>query len=103
MKLSLRKKLLEFAKLVKLSGIRNPQLILYGSYAKGRPKPFSDIDVCVITDRLEDNLIKNEVKLRLLALKIDERIDPIIYLKKDFSCEEDPLVFEIKKHGLRVE
>lgn len=99
---SLRKKLLRFARLVRDYGIKNPQLILYGSYARGKQKEYSDIDVCVLADKLDENHIKSEVELRLLALKVDEKIDPVIYLKKDFACEEDPLAYEIKKYGLSV-
>lgn len=34
-----------------LSKIKSVQAVyLYGSHAKGNPKPYSDIDVCVLTD-----------------------------------------------------
>ncbi len=43
---------------------------LFGSYAKGNAKPFSDIDICVITERGVSKKVKEEI-LSHSSKKID--------------------------------
>ena len=75
------------------------EIYLYGSYAVGNPNLWSDIDVAVIidTDLEFEELIDVEAKVRMLARKVDQRIEPVIFTS-------DPLGFvesEVKK-GIRI-
>ena len=46
----------------KLKGIKDVKaVILFGSYAKGEQKPYSDIDICVFTDKNVDEGIKEMI------------------------------------------
>lgn len=77
------------------------KMILYGSYAKGGFKPYSDIDVCVISDKFAKNKDYYETYLWKKVLEVDSRIEPVGYYSKDFQSI-DPLVHEIKKHGIEI-
>jgi len=77
------------------------KIILYGSYAKGGSRPYSDIDVCVISDKFLRNKDHYETYLWKKVLGVDRRIEPVGYHPKDFNSL-DPLVYEIKKHGIEV-
>lgn len=77
------------------------RVILYGSYARGNFKPYSDIDVCVISDKFSKNKDYYETYLWKKVLDIDLRIEPIGYDPRDF-IETDPLVNEIKKYGVEI-
>lgn len=94
---NIQKKLELFMQLVKKTIDRNSKLILFGSYAKGRMKPWSDIDIAVIVPSIKDSFQK-EVELRVNSLSIDERINPIIFTQRDME-ENAPLLCEIKRFG----
>jgi len=78
----------------------NSQLILFGSYAKGKSKKWSDIDVAVILPEVKDRL-KLEVDLRLKSISIDERINPFVFSQKELQ-DNSPLIWEIKKYGKKI-
>ncbi|AKM78757.1 MAG: polymerase, beta-like protein region protein [Candidatus Wolfebacteria bacterium GW2011_GWE1_48_7] len=77
------------------------KMIIYGSFAKGVMKEFSDIDVCVVSDKFTRNKDKHETYLWEKAIEVDVRIEPVAYTPKDF-INADPLAYEIKKFGVAV-
>ena len=48
----IKKILINYKAELKRHGIRVTKMFLYGSYAKGNPKPYSDIDVVVVSPDL---------------------------------------------------
>jgi len=97
----IKEKLIQYRKLLESDNFPVQRLILYGSYAKGNFKPYSDIDVCVVSRRLARNKDKNETYLWKKVLEIDPRIEPVGYAPEDFD-PIDPLVYEIKKYGVEI-
>lgn len=77
-------------------------LYLFGSYANGKPHKWSDIDVAVVSDQLKTNRDSNENLLWYIRRKIDSMIEPIAFTTEDFADECDPMVYEIKKTGIRI-
>lgn len=77
-------------------------IYLFGSYATGKPRKESDIDVAVLSDKLKKDWNKNEELLWKLSLGVDPRIEPIGMTLKDFKDNCDPLAAEIKKTGIRI-
>lgn len=75
-------------------------IYIYGSYAKGTAHKDSDIDVCVISSDFK-NLDPWEYlwKKRLDAHTL--YIQPVGFAPEDF-VDESPLVWEIKRTGVRV-
>ena len=76
-------------------------MIIFGSSAKGTAKEYSDIDVCVVSDKFARNKDKHETYLWKKAMEVDARIEPVAYAPKDF-INADPLAYEIKKLGVVV-
>jgi len=77
---------------------------IFGSYAKGKAKKWSDIDVCVISP----NFSSSQSALQYLWSKRDIRdprvvVEPVGFSPKDFEDKFDSLVQEIKKTGIEVE
>lgn len=58
-------------------------VILYGSYAKGTEKEWSDIDIAVVTDKFEGDIIEAEYNLFKLRRQIDDRIEPVLFRGTD--------------------
>jgi predicted nucleotidyltransferase len=74
--------------------IRVEELILFGSYANGRPGKYSDIDLAVVSpDFSKNNPIKNLQFLFRLAKKIDVDIEPLAFLPKEIK-NPNPRSFE---------
>ena len=75
---------------------------LFGSHAKGKAHKWSDIDVAVISDKLKRNKDKNKFLLWDLRMDIDTAIEPHGFTVKDFEDINDPMVYEIKKTGIKI-
>lgn len=80
------------------------RVILYGSYAKGKAKKTSDIDIVIISDKFGKNpLEEGKYLFRKLWEVKKSNIDPIGYSQKDFeNPNPSPLLYEIKRHGREV-
>lgn len=98
---SIKKILLKYKFLLERDNFLVEKMILYGSYAKGDFKPYSDIDVCIISNKFSKNKDFNETYLWKKVLDVDSRIEPIGFDNKNF-IETDPLVSEIKKYGIEI-
>jgi len=77
-------------------------MYIFGSYAKGKQRKWSDIDVCVISPRFG-----NAWKAMLYLWEKRPKdcgltIEPVGYSPKDFAEDPSPFVYEIKKYGIRV-
>jgi uncharacterized protein len=73
------------------------QIILFGSYAKGTYNADSDIDIAVVFKEY-DETIDMQLELMRLRRKLDSRIEPHPFRKKDFTIL-NPIVNEIIKYG----
>ncbi len=80
----------------------NPKLVyLFGSYAKGIANENSDIDLCIIKERVKS---KKELirKLRLKLWNCPRSLDLILMSEKDFNKRKDvwwTLQGQIAKNG----
>lgn len=83
-------------------GIPVKQMILFGSYAKGTAKPWSDLDICVVSTVFGKNLYDERVKLAKLTLGVDTMIEPHPYHPKDLANPYDPLATEILREGRQI-
>jgi predicted nucleotidyltransferase len=74
-------------------------VLLYGSYARGRPRRYSDIDVAVVVDEYVGDILAMKAQLFRLRRDIDVRIEPLLIERK-----HDPARFlnEIMRTGRLV-
>lgn len=84
---------------------QNPGLIaayLFGSYAKNKQRPGSDIDVALIWENINENdKFHLQVQLLLLAHQFDNRIEPHPLSQQDF-ISYNPFSAEIKNTGIEI-
>lgn len=95
-----KEKARKFIKSLSKSGIKVNKAYLFGSFAKGKAKKDSDIDVCVISSSFSKDYFAEMVKLRKYSLKIDSRIEPVPFLPKDLNDRYSTLASEIRKFGI---
>ena len=97
------KKIVEtYAQRLKSQGFLFNQIYLYGSFAKGTSSNWSDIDVCVVSNKfVGKDWNKNEQELWRLRRKIDLRIEPVGMSSEEFNGLS-PLASEIKKTGIAI-
>jgi len=81
-------------------GIPLTAVYLFGSHAAGRAHKESDIDVCVVSPRFRSRWAARRY-LWNARRPIDVRIEPVGYPPRDF-VNEDPLVWEIKRTGIKI-
>ena len=74
---------------------------LYGSQVTGSARPWSDIDVAVVSPDFSDDLFQERVTLMEWAAGIDDRIEPQPFTPERFG-PNDPLAHEISRHGVRL-
>jgi len=74
--------------------------LLFGSYARGKNNPDSDIDVAVVIEK-SDDIIETQIEMMKLRRAVDLRIEPHPFLEEDFNIS-DPLASEIIKYGISL-
>ena len=75
---------------------------LFGSYAKSKQQPDSDIDIALVIENLPDSdRFNTQVKLMILASKIDTRIEPHPISKEDI-ISNNPFAQEILRTGIEL-
>ena len=75
------------------------KIILFGSYAKNNAKPWSDVDICVVSSIFGKNSYDEKVMLSKLTSSIDTMLEPHPYHPKDLEDPYDPLAYEIRTYG----
>ncbi len=88
----------EFVESAKKNNLTIERILLFGSYAKGNPHQYSDIDLAVFSKQFSENPIEN-IKM-IQSTKRLPQMQLHLYPLKEF--EEDPFVNEIKKHAINI-
>jgi len=86
--------------LLRQKGIEVSKVILFGSYAKGRATPDSDIDLAIVSSQFGQDNWEEMILLRKLAMEIDSHIEPLPFAPKDIEDHYSTLSQEIKKTGI---
>ena len=78
------------------------KVIIFGSYAKGKPHKWSDVDVCIISPKFKDTF----KALQFLWTRRNKQeviigLEPVGFSKKDFE-KGSSLIQEIKKTGIPI-
>jgi len=74
---------------------------LFGSYANGNAKDYSDVDLAIVSDKFEGSRFFDKQKLNKYILKtsIDLEVHP--FKTEDFT-DDDPFVKEIIETGQKL-
>lgn len=73
-------------------------LWLFGSYAKGTPHAYSDIDIAIISSTFKENPFENIQYIQ----NIPRLPQMEFHFYRPCDIEEDPFLLEIKKYAIAV-
>ena len=101
-RIEVRKIAKKYAEKLKQENFPFSAIYLFGSYVKGKPTEFSDIDIAVVSDKLKKDWNANEEKLWEYTIDVNSKIEPIGFTVADFQSNIDPMILTIKKTGIRI-
>ena len=96
---NLKEEIKKFVDLLQKEEIEISQVILFGSFAKGKQKEYSDIDLAVVSPDFGNDTHKEMLYLDSLSAKVSDRIEAIPVAEKDMKMKYHSLIGEIKKYG----
>lgn len=102
-KIEAKKLIFDFIESLKKNNLPLGKVILYGSYARGNPRDYSDIDLVVVSDKIPANRWKAQAILSK-AMQSEEDysyiIEPIGYSTKEYeNAESGSFLQEVKERG----
>lgn len=77
------------------------QAVLFGSYAQGKYKEWSDIDIALVSDIFEGKRFEDRGKIRRINLSVSSDLEVLPYRPEDFTSA-DPFVREIIETGVKI-
>ena len=82
--------------------VKFDKAVLFGSYANGKPEEYSDIDIGLFMDKLDDNVdyLKLMSSLYHVAVGIDILIEPHLFIRGE---DKSGFGEEIEKKGVVIE
>ena len=93
-KINLKKIINQYSRALEEKGIKAEKIILYGSYASGRPHAGSDIDLVVISPDLDQmHPLKKLELLSLATAKVEAPIEALGYSPKDIEDKGQDSIF----------
>lgn len=82
---------------------RVKKIILFGSFAKGNYRENSDIDVCVIIEKNDNNFL-SMLQVAPIAAEIDTRIEAVVFSDEEYFAEQSfGILKDIKTTGIVIE
>ena len=81
------------------------QAYLFGSFAKGTAKDYSDVDIAVVMGSLDvpgDSPYDESFKIFHEAQKYNSLLEVVCFLQEEFDRDGGVLVKLIKKEGIRL-
>lgn len=100
--LKIQQEVKEYKKLLHEANILFEKVILFGSQVKGTAKPYSDIDLCVVSSSFGKDHHSELVKLMRLTNGDTINIEPHPFHPADLADKWNPLASEINKYGVSV-
>lgn len=76
---------------------------LFGSYATGRNRDYSDIDLAIVSPALNGRnslTVNQDIFHRAMLYNVD--LEPICFSPEEFEKEELPIVLDIKREGVEI-
>ncbi len=98
-----RSEIKNFVNILKADKLPIERVILFGSYAKGKQRKWSDIDLCVISPKFKNTWKATEyLWLKRKISDVKYTIEPVGFNPTDFKDKYSSLIHEIKTTGIEI-
>lgn len=78
-------------------------IVLFGSYANGKPREYSDIDLAVFSESFGNDPLSEMTLLCKMRRRVDTDIEPLPFSKEDFlTHSEKDFIHEILEKGKMI-
>ena len=85
------------------NGINAQKAVLYGSYARGDARKYSDIDILVLAEEFDRDRWARVDDLWVLTLKADTRIQPIPVGIRQLAEDDESHISEVaRREGIEI-
>jgi len=102
-KTELKKKIIKFYEAIKAKYIVK-KIFVFGSYAKGKSREDSDVDIGVVLDIPFKNQMDINAELWTIAGRIDSKIEPFCIGWSEYKNHAPASILaEIIKHGIDID
>ena len=98
---SIKKTIDEYLYTLKNNNIPIQNAILFGSYANGNYKDYSDIDIALVSDFFDGIRFLDRKKIMKITLEVSKEIEPMPFNTTQFTTD-DPFVKEIIETGINL-
>lgn len=92
----------EYRKILEADNLPIENIYVFGSYAKGTPGKWSDIDVAVISPKFKDAWDAITYLRNKIPYGKGWMIEPLGFSPVDFTDKYSSLINEIKTYGVKV-
>ena len=90
----------KYVRRLRQEGISVDRVILYGSFAAGKERRDSDIDVAIVSREFGKDRVEEGIALYRIAGKVDARLEPVPISVEAYEHDTwIPLIYEIKAKG----
>lgn len=96
-----KSEVLKYLSILKEDNLPIQKAFVYGSYAKGTSTKWSDIDVCIVSQKFTNTWNAIGYLWSRRPFDLHYTIEPIGFSVKNFR-EGSPLIDEIKKTGIEI-
>jgi predicted nucleotidyltransferase len=95
-----KKEIVSYVNRLRQDGLTIEKIIIFGSHARNKAKPWSDIDLCIVSRKFGADRFAERIWLMKRRNLDTADIEPHPYNPKDLADKWDPLAEEIKKYGI---
>ena len=92
----------EFILELRSKGYNPSKVVLFGSYAKGHPHEYSDIDLAIWDEKFTGCIPLDIESLLKMKVKFPTLLELHTYHSTE-TVESDPFIGEIEKHGILID
>jgi len=93
----------KYIALLNTEGFDVSQAFLFGSYSNNEAKEDSDIDVLIVSDKMNKSDDQIIGKAWMLTRRVNSRIEPLFINTDQFHNKENsPLIENIKEKGIEI-
>lgn len=91
----------QYLQALRTQGFQIQDAILFGSYARGNPHEWSDIDLAIVSHQFDGIRFVDKNKIRKITIAVSSDLEILPFRPQDFT-PNNPLVKEILETGIRV-